>query len=116
MLKAAETATPSLQQALNTAKKQDKAVFMMYTAPWCPECNYMKEVVFEQKEVKHYLDQHFVMIDFNVDKDELPKGFAHIGIPTYFVICSDGRSQITIDGGSKAAAFLKKLKALPLCD
>ena len=37
--------------ALQKAKDQNKEVMMMYSAPWCPECSYMKEVVFKNKEV-----------------------------------------------------------------
>ena len=33
-------------KALQKAKSEHKEVMMMYSATWCPECNYMKEVVF----------------------------------------------------------------------
>ena len=37
----------NFNKALQKAKKQNKEVMMMYSATWCPECNYMKEVVFK---------------------------------------------------------------------
>jgi thioredoxin-related protein len=99
-------------QALQKAKTLDKKVLMLYSAAWCPECNYMKEVVFNENEVSEYIEQHFVVLILDIQKDDLPKEFDYIGIPTFFIIDKEGKEKNRIVGGDKAAKFLKRLKEM----
>ena len=99
-------------KALQKAKSQNKEVMMMYSATWCPECNYMKEVVFKNKEVAGYIQKHFIVLSLDIQKDKLPEGFKYIGIPTFFFIGKDATEKNRIVGGDKADKFLKNLKAL----
>lgn len=85
---------------------------MIYSATWCPECNYMKEVVFKDQKVVDYIEKHFVVLSLNIQKDRLPKGFDYPGIPTFFILDQHGRERGKIIGGSKAGKFLQKLKAI----
>ncbi|RRS30173.1 MAG: hypothetical protein P794_08125 [Epsilonproteobacteria bacterium (ex Lamellibrachia satsuma)] len=99
-------------KALQKAKSQNKEVMMMYSATWCPECNYMKEVVFKNKEVADYIQKHFIVLSLDIQKDTLPKGFDYIGIPTFFFIGEDAKEKNKIIGGDKPDKFLKSLKEL----
>ena len=99
-------------QALQKAKQQHKEVMMMYSAVWCPECNYMKEVVFKDKHVADYVQKHYVVLMLDIQKDTLPEGFEYEGIPTFFFIDKSAKEKGRIIGGSKADIFLKKLKAV----
>ena len=98
--------------ALQKAKNQKKEVMMMYSAPWCPECNYMKEVVFKNKEVSEYIQKHFIVLSLDVQKDTLPDGFNFPGIPAFFFLDENAKEENKIIGGDKANKFLKSLKAL----
>jgi thioredoxin-related protein len=98
--------------ALQKAKNQKKEVMMMYSAPWCPECNYMKEVVFKNKEVAAYIQKHFIVLSLDVQKDTLPDGFNFPGIPAFFFLDENAKEKNKIIGGDKADKFLKSLKAL----
>jgi len=99
-------------KALQKANKQNKEVMMMYSAVWCPECNYMKDVVFKDKKIAHYTQKHFVVLTLDIQKDKLPKGFEYIGIPTFFFINKNAKLEDKIIGGDSADRFLLKLKAL----
>ncbi len=98
--------------ALQKAKKQNKEVMMMYSASWCPECNYMKDIVFKNSKVSRYLQKHFILLGLDIQKDKLPKGFDYVGIPTFFFIGNGAKQIGKIIGGDKASRFLKKLKAI----
>ena len=98
--------------ALQKANKNNKEVLMMYSAVYCPECEYMKEVVLKDPKIANYIKQRFVVIIIDVDKDKLPKGFDHMGIPYFFVIDKSGKKIGEIIGGSKTDKFLKKLEAI----
>lgn len=100
------------ESALQKAQKKHKCVMMLYSASWCPECNYMKEVVFKDKAVASYLQNNYVIVSLDIDKDTLPKGFNYSGIPTFFFINSEGNKIATIEGGNKAKKFLTQLKAI----
>ena len=99
-------------KAIEKANKQHKDVMMMYSAVWCPECNYMKDIVFKDAKVSKYIQKHYIVLALDIQKDTLPKGFDYIGIPTFFFIDKDMKEKNKIIGGSKADIFLQKLKAL----
>ena len=99
-------------KALQKAKNQNKEVMMMYSATWCPECDYMKEVVFKDKEVSQYIQKHFIVLSLDVQKDKLLDGFNFVGIPTFIFIDKNAKEKNRIVGGDKAGKFLKSLKEL----
>ncbi len=102
----------NFNKALQKAKEQNKEVMMMYSATWCPECNYMKDVVFKNKKVSTYLKKRFIVLLLDIQKDTLPKGFEHRGIPVFFFLDKNAKEKYKIIGGSKPNIFLKKLKAI----
>ena len=113
LLYAQEAQTESnFSNALKEAKSQNKNVMMIYSAKWCPECNYMKDVVFKNKELSAYMKKHFTVLALDIQKDKLPEGFNYIGIPTFFIVDKNGKEKNKIEGGDKAEKFLRKLKAL----
>ena len=101
-----------LTKALQKAKSQHKEVMMMYSATYCPECNYMKEIVFKNKKVADYIQKHFIVLGLDIQKDKLPEGFDFMGIPTFFFLDENATEKNRIVGGNKADKFLKSLKAL----
>ena len=102
----------NFDQALKKAEEQHKQVLMMYSAVWCPECNYMKDVVFKNREVASYMQKHYVVLTLDIQKDRLPNGFEYPGIPVFFLLDNNAKEKNRIIGGSKAKIFLQKLKGL----
>ncbi len=102
----------NFDKALQKAKEQNKEVMMMYSAVWCPECNYMEEVVFKNKKVSTYMEKNFVVLLLDIQKDTLPNGFEYPGIPVFFFIDENSKEKNKIIGGSKVNVFLQKLKAV----
>ncbi len=102
----------NFDQAVEKAQKQHKQVLMMYSAVWCPECNYMKDVVFNDKAVSSYMQKHYVVLTLDIQKDKLPDGFEYPGIPVFFFLDNNAKEKNRIVGGSKAKTFLQKLKGL----
>ncbi len=97
-------------KTLTKAKKLNKPIFLMYSTTTCPECNYMKQVVFTQKRVKTFLKQNFVTAMLDIKRDKLPKELKYIGIPTFFIISKDGRELGKLIGGMSADKFLNAFK------
>jgi thioredoxin-related protein len=98
--------------ALKKAKQQNKKVMMIYSAKWCPECEYMKDVVFKEDKVFDYIQKYFIVLSLDIDKDKLPEGFNYVGIPTFFFIDKNAKEIDRIVGGDKADKFLNSLKEI----
>ena len=99
-------------KTLKNAQKEAKPVLMMYHAEWCPECAYMKEVIFKDPKLSKYLQSHYKLLSFDISKDKLPKGYSYKGVPTFYIITLDGKLKGKIEGASNAAAFMEKLEKI----
>jgi len=100
------------KDALQKATQEKKDVIMIYSASWCPECSYMKDVAFKEAKLNSYLKENFVLLVLDIDKGNLPKGFEYVGIPTFFVLDKDANKLGKIVGGDKPAKFLERLKEI----
>ncbi len=101
-------------QTLEKAKKEAKPVLMMYHASWCPECAYMKEVIFKDPSLSEYMKSHFELVAFDIQKDKqkLPAGYTYKGVPTFYIISPDKKLLGKIEGASSAKEFMNKLEQL----
>ncbi len=100
------------EKAIALAKKDAKPVLMMYHASWCPECSYMKEVIFKDPKLSDYMQSHFELLAFDISKDKLPQGYDYKGVPTFYIISPDKKLLKKIEGASSAQEFLKKLESV----
>ena len=100
------------QTIFNQQENSTKLVLMIYTAKTCPQCAYMKQKVFQDINVKSFMEKHFVVLEKNIDTDELPDGFKYFGIPTMFFINNKGEQVEKFIGSSRAEPFLNNLKKI----
>jgi len=66
----------NLDQAIQQAKKENKAVLVNFTgSDWCIWCKRLSSEVFQQKAFKEYADKSLVlvMLDFPRDKQQTPE-------------------------------------------
>ena len=101
---------PAFKKIYQEEQNSDKLVLMMYSAHSCPQCAYMKEKVFQERNVQAFLKQHFVVLEKDVHRDDLPSGFDYFGIPTIFFVDREGRSIAKFVGSSRAVPFLQQLE------
>ena len=100
-------------QSIVAQKANDsKILLMIYTAKSCPQCAYMKQKVFQDAEVKAYMDRYFVVLEKDIHQDELPDGFGYFGIPTMFFIDREGKEIGKVIGSSRPGTFLKTLETI----
>lgn len=75
--------------ALNNAKAQEKPVFLMLYADWCPHCNLMKKEVFSDPAVIDFLKKNYVCVWKNIEKEEgttLKNKFNTKSLPSFLFI------------------------------
>ncbi len=98
-LKPAVEWTPDYDTAIQTAKKENKSVFLLFTgSTWCPPCQYLESKILSSEEFKKFADDNLVcvMVDYKrggpsnpqfADKhNALAQQFGIRGFPTVFVI------------------------------
>jgi protein disulfide-isomerase len=94
----------NLDQAIQQAKKENKAVLVNFTgSDWCIWCKRLSSEVFQQKEFKNYADENLVlvMLDFPKDKPQsaetqsynqnLAQKYGIQGFPTILIFNSEGK-------------------------
>ena len=106
------TEDKEFQKLITPKENQKKLVLMFYTTKTCPQCAYMKQKVFEERKVKQFMKEHFVIMYKDINRDELPNGFEYFGIPTMFFIDHNGKQVSKIVGSSRAEPFLAKLRSI----
>jgi thiol-disulfide isomerase/thioredoxin len=94
----------SLDEALKTAEKEKKNVFLYFGASWCPPCKAMKKV-FSTDEVKKKLEKiPYVIVDTDENK-ALPKKYKVGSIPDYILLDQKGEILKRSKGAISASQF-----------
>ncbi len=69
-LKAGETIRwYSLTEGLDTARKNNKGIFIFFYTDWCVYCKKMDRDVFSDADVIAFMNKNFINIRVNADKD-----------------------------------------------
>ncbi|PWB22224.1 thioredoxin family protein [Flavobacterium sp. HTF] len=99
----------SYKTALENAKTQNKPVFVMLYADWCPHCNQMKKEVFSDAKVMDFLNENYICIWKNIEKEEgisLKNKFNTKSLPSFLFIDSNETLLYALKGELKNQEFL----------
>lgn len=103
----------SLEEAKTLAKKENKDLILMLTKEECDACWYMKNIVFEDADVKHLIENSFIGVILDVDVEEIPVEFHYIGTPTFYFMDAHGRKfGYRLDGASNIKDFRQKISTV----
>ena len=92
------------------ALKENKMMMIMVHVKGCPECAYMKRVVFKDEKISAYMKKNFVNIALDFKETKIPQKYKFFGVPTFFLTDKDGNILVKKVGGSRGEAFLDILK------
>ena len=81
----------SYDAALSQAAKEKKKVMVMLSREECPACEYMNDIVFEEKAVENEIQKNFVPVHLDIHKDFIPDGLGYIGTPTFHFLNAKGK-------------------------
>ncbi len=99
--------TPGLAKA----GKQAKPVFLYFHAEWCTYCTKFKQTTFKDKKVRAYLEEYFVSIQVDTDKNRaLSEEWRVKGLPTLWFLEPDGTRISSLPGYIDATQLLQILK------
>lgn len=101
----------SYKEAAIVAKAQNKPMLLFINKADCGACQMMKEVVFVDKTIYTYINEHFVPVALDINKNDAPKDLQSEMTPTFQFIKHDGtKVRETLVGGKTGKFYLKILK------
>jgi thiol:disulfide interchange protein len=101
-----------LFDAYDKAQAENKTVMVMLSQQGCSGCEYMEEIVFNNKDVAKSLKDNFVVVHVDVYKDGIPDGLEFFATPTFYFLNADEEVLKRMNGGENAKDFAKTLKAM----
>jgi thioredoxin-related protein len=99
----------SYKAGLEAAKAQNKPLFVMLYADWCPHCNQMKKEVFNDSFVIDFLNKNYICIFKNIEKEEgkaLKEKYNTKSLPTFLFLDSDETLLYVLKGEMGKTEFM----------
>lgn len=99
----------SYTTGLEAAKAQNKPLFVMLFANWCPHCNQMKNDVFSDPSVIDFLRKNYVCIFKNIEKEEgktLKEKYNTKSLPTFLFLDSEETLLYVLKGEMTKTDFM----------
>lgn len=87
-------------KALETAKEQDKDVYLFIGADECRFCDRFKELTLSKDEVIQRLKEEYILLYLSRDQHKIPEHFATQGVPRHYFLTPNG-TIIHEDQGSR---------------
>ena len=104
----------TFDEALAKAKQEKKLVFVDFYATWCGPCKQMAEKVFTDEEVGKYMNEKFVCMQIDVEKEgwqkETAGRFNVTVLPTLIFFKADASVVSRLAGAREKADFLNTAK------
>ena len=102
----------SFDEAIATAKQENKMIFIDFYTDWCGPCKVMAQDVFPQKEVGDYFNDKFICVKYNAEKEgkELAKRFQVKAYPTFLVLNTQEEVLLDIKGSMSGDKFIAKIE------
>lgn len=100
----------SYDAAMAQAKKEKKNVMVMLSKEDCPACEYMSDIVFEEKMVSDEVHKRFVPLHLDIHSDPIPDSLGYIGTPTFHFLDPKGKKLARHDGAANIPTFLGILR------
>ncbi len=102
----------SYEKALEVAKSENKLVLFVTSIKSCPTCGYMRDIVFEREKVLSYLNENYVVVIKDIERESYPKRFQTRDVPTFYFVDALSEKEVRVPeiGGANPEKFLKILQ------
>lgn len=99
------------ETGIEMAREQGKKVFLYFFADWCGYCRKMEKSTFTDASVIQYLNDNFIAISINSDKDKkLASSYRVRGLPALYFIEADTNKGGQYPGYVEAEKLVSLLK------
>ena len=99
------------KEGLALAKQEGKKIFVHFYADWCAYCKKMENETLKNPAVIDYLNQNFIPVRVNSDKDrDLARNYYIRGLPSTWFVSETGEKISSLPGYISAEMLLNALK------
>ena len=99
-----------VDDAYEIAAKENKIVMVMLSRKGCPACEYMKGIVFEDKNFMSSFNKSFIAVHVDIHEDFVPQGLEYFATPTFYFLNSKEKVLHRIDVAHNSKEFLQELE------
>ena len=100
----------NFEEAVIEAKKERKLLLVELEMELCPYCERMDKFVLSKEDVKKLINEHYVFIKLDINKEVIPEHLISRMTPTFYFLSSDGESVIEeIKGAPSKSDFINYL-------
>jgi len=106
----------NFDQAVETASKENKKVFIYGHTDWCGYCTKMEKSTFKEKEVNDYMNSKFINLTYDLEKGEgihIASKYGLRSYPAYVILDSKGELESITFGYLNTERFLGWVKGRP---
>jgi len=98
-------------EGLALAKQEGKKIFVHFYADWCAYCEKMEKETLKNSAVIDYLNQNFIPVRVNSDKDrDLARNYYIRGLPSTWFVSESGEKISSLPGYISAEMLLNALE------
>lgn len=101
------------QDALASAREQNKLLFVDVYTSWCGPCRWMSEEVLQTPEAAAFFNKHFVCFKIDAEKGEgvaFAKQYDVHAYPTFLVFTNEGELQHKVVGADTLHLFIPRVE------
>lgn len=101
------------ESVMAQAKGQNKPVFYMIYASWCPHCHKMREEIFPDPDVSALLRKNYLVAAQDVEQDggrAVAKRFNVNSYPAFVIVSPEGKLLYGFNGELKKDDFIKEVQ------
>jgi thiol-disulfide isomerase/thioredoxin len=100
----------NLERALESAKNENKPVYLAFGATWCPVCRQMEEQTLLDPPMQALADK-FVWVKIDIDRNHtLARSWGVEATPTIFLVDLEGDARLRIVGGTDSEELASILR------
>jgi thioredoxin-related protein len=104
------------ENALATAKKEKKMVYLFIGADKCKHCERFKKQVLSNTELIEKMKKEYVLLYMSRDKHKIPDNFEKYGVPFHYFLTPNGKIIAEIQGSRELAGWYDVLDEIDLLE
>ena len=100
--------------ALKTAKKEQKMVYLFIGANNCKHCERFKKQTLSNKALIAQMKEEYVLLYMSRDTHKIPNGFEKFGVPFHYFLTPEGKIIAEVQGSREPAGWKDVLDEIDL--
>ena len=102
------------ENALETAKKENKLVYLFIGADICKHCDRFKKQTLSNKELIEYMKKKYILLYMSRDQHNIPDGFEKYGVPFHYFLTPTGKIVAEVQGSRELEGWYDVLDEIDL--